>query len=117
MLFELEDVTVTRGGDRVLDAVDLRLAQGASCIVGPSGAGKSTLLRLLNRLVDPDAGRVLLPRAATFANLTRSPCVARSAWCRSCRRWPTAPWPRTSRWDRDWQAGERTCRGRWTWPG
>ena len=59
MLFELEDVTVTRGGDRVLDAVDLRLPQGASCIVGPSGAGKSTLLRLLNRLVDPDAGRVL----------------------------------------------------------
>jgi putative ABC transport system ATP-binding protein len=59
MLFELEDVTVTRGGAPVLDSVSVRLPQGASCIAGPSGAGKSTLLRLLNRLLDPDAGRVL----------------------------------------------------------
>lgn len=29
-------------------------------IVGPSGSGKSTLLRLMNRLSDPTAGRILL---------------------------------------------------------
>ncbi len=29
-------------------------------VVGPSGAGKSTLLRLLNRLDEPTAGRILL---------------------------------------------------------
>jgi putative ABC transport system ATP-binding protein len=28
-------------------------------VVGPSGSGKSTLLRLLNRLADPDSGRVV----------------------------------------------------------
>jgi putative ABC transport system ATP-binding protein len=28
-------------------------------VVGPSGSGKSTLLRLLNRLADPDTGRVV----------------------------------------------------------
>jgi ABC-type proline/glycine betaine transport system ATPase subunit len=27
--------------------------------MGPSGSGKSTLLRLINRLVEPSAGRVL----------------------------------------------------------
>jgi len=34
-------------------------ADGLTVIVGPSGAGKTTLLRLLNRLDDPDGGRVL----------------------------------------------------------
>src|ERR1700752_3019447 len=28
-------------------------------IIGRSGAGKSTLLRMINRLVDPSAGRIL----------------------------------------------------------
>ena len=57
-LFELEHVTVIRGGRTVLDDVSLQLPEGASCIAGPSGIGKSTLLRLLDRLADPDAGTV-----------------------------------------------------------
>jgi putative ABC transport system ATP-binding protein len=44
---------------RALDRVTAELPVGASCIWGPSGAGKSTLLRLLNRLADPDRGRIL----------------------------------------------------------
>ena len=43
----------------ILRDVDARLPVGASCIAGPSGSGKSTLLRLLNRLADPERGRVL----------------------------------------------------------
>ncbi len=58
MLFELEDVSLARGGRRVLDSVEAEIPEGATAIVGPSGSGKSTLLRLLNRLVDPDRGRV-----------------------------------------------------------
>ena len=42
----------------VLDGFSAELPEGASCIVGPSGSGKSTLLRLLNRLADPDSGRI-----------------------------------------------------------
>ena len=58
MLFELHDIALERGGRRVLDGLDLSLPEGASCLFGASGSGKSTILRLLNRLADPDRGRV-----------------------------------------------------------
>src|SRR5213083_1973654 len=57
-LFELERVTLARAGKLVLNDLSAKIPPGASCIAGPSGSGKSTLLRLLNRLVDPDAGTV-----------------------------------------------------------
>ncbi len=59
MLFELEDVNYSRAGELVLRDVSLRLPVGASSVVGPSGSGKSTMLRLLDRLADPDSGRVI----------------------------------------------------------
>jgi putative ABC transport system ATP-binding protein len=59
VLFELENVTYSRGGKVVLDDVRMRLPVGVGSLLGPSGSGKSTLLRLLNRLADPDSGRVL----------------------------------------------------------
>jgi putative ABC transport system ATP-binding protein len=59
--FVLDQITVTRGSTRLLDAVDTRIEAGrCTAVVGPSGAGKSTLLRLLNRLDEPSTGRVLL---------------------------------------------------------
>ena len=58
MLFELDQVTYSRAGKIVLRDLTVRLPVGASSVVGPSGSGKSTLLRLLNRLADPDTGRV-----------------------------------------------------------
>jgi putative ABC transport system ATP-binding protein len=59
--FTLDGVTVTRGPARLLDAVSGRIDAGrCTAVVGPNGSGKSTLLRVLNRLEDPAAGRVLL---------------------------------------------------------
>jgi putative ABC transport system ATP-binding protein len=58
VLFELSDVSLTRGDRRVLDLLSAAIPAGATAIVGPSGAGKSTLLRLLNRLADPEAGTI-----------------------------------------------------------
>ncbi len=61
MLFSLVDVEVEKPGTRVLRGVSAQLAAGrCTALVGPSGAGKSTLLRLLDRLEEPSAGRVLL---------------------------------------------------------
>jgi len=46
---------------RVLAGVSFSVpAGGRLAVFGPSGAGKTSLLRLLNRLDDPAAGRVLL---------------------------------------------------------
>jgi putative ABC transport system ATP-binding protein len=59
VLFELQAVSYSRSGKLVLRDLTARLPVGASSIVGPSGSGKSTLLRLLNRLADPDKGRVV----------------------------------------------------------
>jgi putative ABC transport system ATP-binding protein len=59
VLFELEDVSYLRGGKLVLREVSARIPVGASSVFGPSGSGKSTLLRLLDRLADPDSGRVI----------------------------------------------------------
>jgi putative ABC transport system ATP-binding protein len=50
---------VARDGRPVLRELGLEIGQGSTAVLGPSGAGKSTLLRLLNRLADPDEGRVL----------------------------------------------------------
>jgi putative ABC transport system ATP-binding protein len=58
VLFELHDVSLSRGGRRILESVEAEIPAGATAIVGPSGAGKSTLLRLLNRLADPDSGTI-----------------------------------------------------------
>jgi ATP-binding cassette subfamily B protein len=45
---------------RVLDGVDLTLPAGAVvAIVGENGAGKSTLVKLLCKLYEPTAGRIL----------------------------------------------------------
>ena len=59
MLFELDDVLLSRGGRPVLDRFSARIPEGATAIAGPSGSGKTSLLRLLNRLADPDSGRIL----------------------------------------------------------
>ncbi|HVN12345.1 MAG TPA: ABC transporter ATP-binding protein [Kineosporiaceae bacterium] len=60
MTIELQGVT-HRFGDRVVLAdVDLVLAERRIGVVGANGSGKSTLARLLNGLVVPTRGRVLV---------------------------------------------------------
>jgi putative ABC transport system ATP-binding protein len=63
--FLIERVSVVRGAATVLSQVSAHLPPGrCSAVMGASGSGKSTLLRLLNRLIDPTAGRVFLDGVA-----------------------------------------------------
>jgi len=55
-----EGVARSFGGGGVA-GVDCTIAAGSFvALVGTSGAGKSTLLRMVNRLVEPDRGRILI---------------------------------------------------------
>lgn len=57
----LAGVTKSYAATRALDGVSLEIAAGSFvALVGQSGSGKSTLLKTINRLVDPDAGRVTI---------------------------------------------------------
>jgi len=62
--FPIRDVSMLAGRAQYVQAVDqvsLALAPGETLgVVGESGCGKSTLARLLMRLIEPDAGRVLI---------------------------------------------------------
>jgi osmoprotectant transport system ATP-binding protein len=66
---EFRDVTCTRAGDvRVFEGLSLAIQPGETfALVGRSGAGKSTLLKLINRLLVPDAGSVLVEGRDTRA--------------------------------------------------
>jgi osmoprotectant transport system ATP-binding protein len=60
-MIEIEDVTKTYGETQVVDRVSLTVETGTiAVIVGTSGSGKTTLLRMINRLVEPSAGRIAI---------------------------------------------------------
>jgi len=66
---EFRDVSFARpGGSRVLNRFNLAVESGeVVALVGRSGAGKSTILKLVNRLLEPDAGDVLVEGTSTRA--------------------------------------------------
>lgn len=60
-MIEIENVTKRYGTETVVDNVSLIVPQGLiAVIVGTSGSGKTTLLRMVNRLVEPSEGRILI---------------------------------------------------------
>jgi biotin transport system ATP-binding protein len=59
-LIEFEKIGHSYGQRRVLDGVDLKLAEQRIAFVGANGSGKSTLARMINGLVHPERGRVLV---------------------------------------------------------
>jgi osmoprotectant transport system ATP-binding protein len=55
----VREVSKAFGPNRVLDRVSVAVPAGRTTVLlGPSGGGKSTLLRVMNGLIEPDAGEV-----------------------------------------------------------
>ncbi|HOJ87571.1 MAG TPA: amino acid ABC transporter ATP-binding protein [Pseudothermotoga sp.] len=61
VVLKIEDLKKNYGKAEILKGISLEVKKGETkVIIGPSGTGKSTLLACVNRLVEPDHGRVLL---------------------------------------------------------
>ena len=67
-MIEIEHLSKSFEGVRVVDDVSLSVNDGEIvAVVGTSGSGKTTLLRMINRLIEPDSGRVLIDGRDTHA--------------------------------------------------
>jgi len=63
---EFRQVSYRIGGNLILDNLDLRLEPGRTLVLlGRSGSGKTTALKMLNGLLVPSAGQVLVEDRAT----------------------------------------------------
>ena len=61
-MITLDRVTKRYGdGDIAVESLSLGIGDGELCVlVGPSGCGKTTTLRMINRLIEPSGGRILI---------------------------------------------------------
>ena len=62
-MIRLEQVTKIFPGAShpAVDRLDLEVPDGKTCVlIGPSGCGKTTTMRIVNRLIEPNSGRIVV---------------------------------------------------------
>ena len=61
-MIRLENVSKQfASGSNAVRNLTLEIPDGQTCVlIGPSGCGKTTTLRMINRLIDPDSGRIIV---------------------------------------------------------
>jgi osmoprotectant transport system ATP-binding protein len=66
-MIEYRNITKRFGQDIAVNNLDLVLEKGSiTMLIGPSGCGKTTSLKMVNRLVDPDEGDILINGTSIF---------------------------------------------------
>lgn len=70
MLIQFKNVLVRRNGLTALSGINLTLSEPRVGVIGPNGAGKSTLARLVNGLVLPTQGEVIVDGVPTSGDLS-----------------------------------------------
>ena len=70
-MITFENVTKRYAEKTAVDSLTFEVPQGEVCVlIGPSGCGKTTTLRMVNRLIEPTSGRILVNGAdATTMNV------------------------------------------------
>ncbi|WP_052586683.1 betaine/proline/choline family ABC transporter ATP-binding protein [Bacillus velezensis] len=61
-MLTLENVSKTyKGGKKAVNSINLNIDKGEFiCFIGPSGCGKTTTMKMINRLIEPTEGRILI---------------------------------------------------------
>src|SRR4051812_10685388 len=72
LLLQMQDITKSFYGVKVLDGVSLDLYGGeVLALLGENGAGKSTLIKILNGDYQKDSGQILIDGAPVQINQPR----------------------------------------------
>lgn len=60
-MIEVKNITKTFGAYTAVDNISFTVQEGETIVfLGSSGSGKTTLLKMINRLIDPDSGEILI---------------------------------------------------------
>lgn len=60
-MLDINHISKSFGTFKALDSIDIHVRKGGIFgLMGPNGAGKTTLIRIINRIIEPDEGEVLL---------------------------------------------------------
>ena len=73
-LVQIEHLTKYYGAKKALDDVNLTVSGGKIIgLLGPNGSGKTTLIKILNGLLQPDAGTVYSSKTAIASSSRCAP--------------------------------------------
>ena len=73
-LLQLNDLSLTFGGNPLLDSIGLVVQDGERlALVGRNGSGKSTLMKLMAGLIEPDKGLLVIPPGVKVGYMEQEP--------------------------------------------